>query len=376
MTVPDQAIRQQIIARARRIVIKVGTNGLTDRTGRLDTEQVASLSGQIAALLDDGVDVTLVASGAIGAGLAELDLPTRPKTLPELQAVAAVGQGQLMRAFHDALVPLGRCVGQVLLSRDDFEHRGRYLNIRNTLCALHELGSLAILNENDAVATEELDTRYGDNDIIAAHVTNMLQAEVLVLLTSVDGVLDQTGAVIDVIEQVDDKAIGLAGKQRSSLGSGGMAAKIAAAGLVTAAGEAVVIANARTPDVLPRLRAGEKLGTVFLPADRKLSSKRRWIGQAARPEGTIRVDAGAARALRERGKSLLPSGMTAIEGTFEKGATVSIVDPDGREIARGLTSYASAELLRIAGLRSEQIEETLGQCPTPEAVHRNNMTVL
>jgi glutamate 5-kinase len=372
---PDQAIRQDIIARARRIVVKVGTNGLTDRAGRLDAQQVAALSRQIADLLDDGVDVTLVASGAIGAGLGELDLPARPKTLPELQAVAAVGQGQLMRAFHDALAPLGRRVGQVLISRDDFEHRGRYLNIRNTLCALHELDTLAILNENDAVATEELDTRYGDNDIIAAHVTNMLQAEVLVLLSSVDGVLDDGGQVIDVIEQVNDDALALADERRSSLGSGGMSAKIAAAGLVTAAGEAVVIANAHTPEVLSRLRAGEKLGTVFLPADRKLSSKRRWIGQAARPEGTIYVDAGAATALREMGKSLLPSGMTEIQGTFEKGATVSIVGPDGLEIARGLTSYASAELQQIAGLRTEQIEETLGHCPTPEAVHRNNMTV-
>ena len=370
---PDRTVRDNILARARRVVVKVGTSSLTDEAGRLDAAAVRRLAGQLARVMQSGVNVTLVASGAVGAGLGELDLPNRPKTLPLLQAVAAVGQGQLIRAFHDALKRRGLRTAQVLLTRDDFENRSRYLNIRNTLNALHELGVLPILNENDAVAVDEL--RFGDNDIIAAHVTNMLAADVLVLLTGVDGVL-AGGEVLDVIEEVNDETLQLAGQQKSRFGSGGMASKLQAAGLVTRAGEAVVVANARTPDVLGKLLAGRRLGTVFVPASKKLSGRRRWIGQAARPKGTLRVDDGAARALTERGKSLLPSGITAVEGGFARGDTVAVAGPDGREIARGLSNYPAEQTRRIAGLKSSQIEKHLGCRPYDEVIHRDNMTLL
>ncbi|HOF18572.1 MAG TPA: glutamate 5-kinase [Phycisphaerae bacterium] len=369
---PSTAIRQNIIRNARRIVVKVGTNAICDAKGRCDTEAIARLADQISRLLAAGVEVTLVASGAIGAGMGELDLPARPRTLPQLQATAAVGQGQLMRSFHDHFARHGVKVAQVLVTRDDFENRARYLNIRNTLVALGEWKTLAILNENDAVAVDEI--RFGDNDIIAAHVANLLAADLLVLLSVVDGVMDG-GKVIDVIEKVDEQSLSVVSKTRSRLGSGGMGSKMTAAGMVVKAGEAAVIANARTPDVLVRLLAGEKLGTVFAPARRRLSSRRRWIGQAAKTSGRIVVDDGAARAVLEKGKSLLPSGITAVDGTFRKGDTVAVLDRQGREIARGMTNYSAAQVLKIKGLKSSQIAKALGESPYDEVIHRNNMTL-
>jgi len=365
-------IRQQIIAKAKKLVVKVGTGSLTDAAGRLDVRAVADLAAQIAGVMKSGRSVALVASGAIGAGIAEMDLPGRPGSLPMLQATAAVGQGQLMRTFHDAFARHGVKVAQVLLTRDDFEHRDRYLNIRNTLAALGRWGVLPIINENDAVAVEEI--RFGDNDIIAALLTNMLGADLLVLLTAVDGVL-KDGRVIDVIDQVNGEAMSLATGERSRLGSGGMASKLAAAGTVTRAGEVAVIANARTPDVLMRVLAGEKLGTAFVPAGRKMSSRRRWIGQAARTAGRILIDDGAARALLEKGRSLLPSGVTAVSGRFPRGATVAIIDSSGRQVARGLTNCSSEQLDRIKGLKTAQIAKVLGHKPCDEVVHRNNMTI-
>lgn len=357
---------------ARRVVVKVGTNAITDSRGRLDHAVVHDFATQIATLMKAGIEVTLVASGAVGAGMSELDLPSRPKTLPMLQATAAVGQGQLMRAFHDAFEHHNVKIAQVLLTRDAFENRTRYLNVRNTLTALSEVGALAIINENDAVAVDEL--RFGDNDIIAALVANMLSADLLVLLSVIDGVMDGQ-KVIDAIEVVDEKALSVVNEGRSKLGSGGMGSKMKAAGTVTRAGAAAIIANAREPGVLPRLLAGEKLGTVFLPAKRRLSSRRRWIGQASRPAGKILIDEGAARALREQGKSLLPSGIRAVMGTFGRGSTVAVIDQAGRQVARGLSNYSSQEVERIKGVKTSQIQKLLGEKPYDEVVHRNNMAI-
>jgi glutamate 5-kinase len=368
---PSAQVRQQIVARARRIVVKVGTNAITDAGGRLDHQVVADLAAQIASVMRSGASVTLVASGAIGAGLAELDLPGRPKRLPLLQATAAVGQGQLMRTFHDAFAAHRIKVAQVLVTRDAFEDRTRYLNVRNTLKALADLGAMAIINENDAVAVDEI--RFGDNDIIAALVANMLGADLLVLLSGVDGVL-KDGAPVDIIDRVDDQTLALATSQRSRLGSGGMASKMSAAGMVTRAGSAAVIANSRTPNVLVRLLAAEKLGTVFAPAKRKMSSRRRWIGQASRAAGRLVIDDGAAKALAHQGKSLLPSGILAVGGRFPKGAIVTVVDSAGRQVARGVTNYSSEQIDRIKGLKTSQIAKVLGDKPCDEVIHRNNMT--
>ena len=368
----DNKTPRQQLPGVRRLVIKLGTSAICDRAGRLELKTIRGLARQISALIHGGRGVTLVASGAIGAGVGELDLAERPRTMPELQAVAAVGQGRLMDAFHDAFARRGMHVAQVLLTREDFEDRTRYLNIRNTLRALHEMGILAIINENDAVAIDEI--RYGDNDTIAAHVTGMLAAEMLVFLSSVDGVMDG-GRRVGVIEHGDDSAVGLVKAEKSRLGSGGMASKIAAARLATSSGEIVVIANSRTPNVVTRILAGRDVGTLFVPSERKLSSRLRWIGQASRPSGKLIVDDGAAAALVEGGKSLLPAGVAEVTGRFGKGDTVSIVDSTGREIARGMTNYDSDALDRIKGLKTHQIAQVLGEKLYDEAVHRNNMTL-
>ena len=374
---PSTAIRQNVVRNARNIVVKVGTSALTDDRGRLDVAYLADLAEQVAGVVRSGVGATLVSSGAIGAGMAELDLPERPRTLPLLQATAAVGQGQLMRHFHDAFGRFGVKVAQILVTRGDFEDRVRYLNIRNTIAALREYYAVAVINENDTVAVDELPGgvpgKFGDNDIIAALVTNMLRADLLVVLSVVDGVLEG-GRALDIIESDSAAAARLVTGERSRLGTGGMGSKLKAVNMVAAAGEVAIIANAREPNILPRLLAGEKLGTVIVPAAGKMDSRRRWIAQAARAAGKILVDAGAAKALTEGGKSLLPSGISVVEGKFSAGATVAIITA-GREIARGLTNYSSDQIEKIKGLKSSQIAKVLGHKPYDEVVHRNNMTL-
>jgi len=374
-------VRQQRIAAARRIVVKVGTNSITGENGRLDHGVLGDFARQIADVIHQGREVILVASGAVGAGLAELDLPGRPRELPMLQATAAVGQGRLMQAFYEAFGRRDVKVAQVLVTRDAFEDRRRYLNIRNTLTTLARLGVLPILNENDAVAVDEIrygtdvfSAKFGDNDIIAAHVANMLDAQVLVLLSNVDGVLDG-GVVLDVIEQVNDDALSVVSTTRSKLGSGGMGSKMRAAGMVTSAGSVAVIANSRERDIIPRLLSGERLGTVFVPASRRMSSRRRWIGQTSRTAGRILVDAGAAAALRQRGKSLLPSGIVAVSGSFSRGAVVDILDPAGQSVARGVANFSAADIDRIKGMKSADVLKRLGETAAAEVVHRNNMTM-
>ncbi len=369
---PSADIRQNVLGQAKRIVLKVGTHALTNANGRLDTKCIGDLSGQIAAVMSRGVNVALVSSGAIGAGLAELGLPARPKTLPLLQATAAVGQGQLIRSFHDAFARFGVRVAQILVTRDDFQNRTRYLNIRNTVAALADCRALPIINENDTVSVDEI--RFGDNDVIAALVANMIDADALVLLTDVDGFV-RAGKVVDLIGRIDESVLASAGGSAGKLGVGGMRSKLTSAATVTGAGGAAIIANARTPDVLARLLAGEKIGTVCAPARRRLSARRRWIGHAARTAGRIFVDAGAAEALRQGGKSLLPSGITAVAGKFAKGANVAIVDPAGGQIARGLTNYSAEQIEQIKGLKSSRIAKVLGDRPYDEVVHRNNMAL-
>jgi glutamate 5-kinase len=365
-------VRQNIIAKARRIVVKVGTNALCDANGRLDPAIVSQLAQQIADARKRGVRVILVASGAVGAGIAELDLEGRPRLMSMVQATAAVGQGRLMQVFHDAFKPLGAKVAQVLLLRDDFEHRRRYLNIRNTLGALESLGVTPIINENDAVGGREI--TIGDNDVVAALLTNMMRADLLVLLSNVEGVIKDS-KVVEVVEQLDENTRSLAVQKRSSLGTGGMGSKMSAANMVAMAGEPAVIASARMPGALTRILAGETVGTLFLPAKRRMSSRARWIAHASKPLGKIMVDEGAAKALVQDGRSLLPSGVTAVFGEFGRGDTVSIIDINGRQIARGLTNYSSADVDRIKRLKTTQIAKILGAKRADEVVHRNNLTL-
>lgn len=359
----------------RRVVVKVGTGVLTDAQGQLDRPLIARISQQLADLVQRGLKVTLVTSGAVGAGMGIVGLKARPRALPTLQACAAIGQPALMDLYARGLAPSKLNAGQVLVTRSDFEVRSRYVNIQNTIEALQRLGAVAIINENDATAVDELE-RFADNDTIAALLTNLLRADLLILLTVVDGLLTAKGQLIDLVSQVDDEVLGYAQSRRSALGSGGMLSKLEATKLVTGSGEAAVIANGREPDVLTRLLDGQRLGTFFAPADRKMSARHRWIRGAVRPTGTLTIDAGAARALLDSRKSLLARGITDVAGTFRRGSIVRLVDPDGRTVAHGISNYSDAELQQIRGLTSTQIADVLKHRPPTEAVHRDNLVLI
>jgi glutamate 5-kinase len=370
---PSTSLRQTVLATARHLVVKVGTQLLTAPNGQLDLSFFTRMANQVAALRGRGrgINVTLVSSGAVGSGMAELGRTQRPTDIADQQAVASIGQRRLMTHYHEAFAPHGLKVAQLLLTRGDFDDRVRFLNIRNCIARLRELGCVPIINENDTVAVDEL--RFGDNDMLAALICNALRADVLVLLTGVDGLLDGAGRRIDLVEDVAAVA-GLA-RGKSKLGTGGMGSKLEAAHLVAEAGEVVVIANGREPDVLLRLLESQPLGTVFLPAKKKLDSRSRWIGLTKRPAGTLTVDAGAAAALRRDGKSLLAIGITGVGGEFERGAVLSVRGPEGGELARGLGNYSSEELRLIAGKKSGQFEKILGRTAYAEVIHRNNLVL-
>ena len=373
---PSTEIRHNVLSNAKRLVVKVGSALVTKQTAQgpgVDTAMIGRLVGQIATLRAQGREVVLVCSGAVSSGCAELGLGHRPTDLAELQAVAAIGQRKLMSHLHSAAKRHGHAAGQMLLTRGDFDDRVRFLNIRNCAAKLHELGAIPVLNENDTVAVEEL--RFGDNDLLAAMMANAVRADALILLTSADGLLDEQDRVIDRVDSVLD-AQQHARSSKTGWGSGGMKTKLDAARLVTEAGEVAVIAPGKKKDVLLKLMAGEKVGTVFAPASRKLDSRQRWIGLTARPAGAITVDDGAARAVRERNKSLLASGITDVTGRFDRGDVLLVRDAQGIELARGLTNYSADELTLIKGKRSDQFNKLLGREAYAAVIHRDNLVVL
>lgn len=342
--------------------------------GTLSSARIAALARQIAVLRERGLRITVVTSGAIGTGVRKAGLPGRPADLPGLQATAAIGQPALMGLYDRALRRHGLHAAQILVTRSDFENRNRYLNIRNTIAALHDLKAVPLINENDTVAVEEI--RFGENDIIAAQIANLLRADLTIILSVVDGLLDDQERVVDFVPLVNDDVLAMAHQRRSALGTGGMITKLQAARLVTQAGETAMIANGRTPNILVRIVDGEKVGTVFAPAPKKLSSRARWIGMTVRAAGRIRVDDGAAAAIRRGGKSLLASGITTVEGAFARGDIVDVVDSRDERIARGKVNYAADELARIKGLRTTHIAQVLGEKPFDEVIHRDNMVLM
>jgi glutamate 5-kinase len=372
-------VRQEVLTLAHTVVVKVGTNVLTDADGVLSRERLQALSDQLHRIRSRDKRVVLVSSGAIGAGVGRLGLGKRPADLRHLQACAAIGQSLLMRAYEECLAKYNTPTAQVLLTASDFDSRGRYLNVRNTLLALFEWGCLPIINENDTVSVAEI--RFGDNDHLAAMVTNLLQAPLLILLTSVDGLYpgdpasDPALQPLATVSQIDASILELAGSSKSSLGTGGMRSKLRAARLATASGESVLIANGNTPDILDAIFAGEHVGTLFLPHGGTLPAWKRWLGFTARPKGRLHVDEGARRAVEKQGRSLLAIGIVRVGGNFSKGDIVAISDPDGVEFARGLSNYSAADIERIRGLRTEQIGEVLGVLPYEEVVHRDNLVV-
>lgn len=377
----EQTSRHKLLQAAQTIVVKVGSRVLSGPDGQLDSAQVGSLAAQLAAIADSGKQVVLVSSGAVASGMGRLGLKQRPTDLAQLQAVAAVGQAHLIQSYERYFAALGRHAAQILLIADDLDDRTRYLNVRNTLGALLQLGVIPIINENDTVAVDELLTTFGDNDRLAAMVAGIFSRPALIILSDVQGVYntdpqDPAAQVLSTIAQVDQSVFALAVNRTTGISKGGMASKLRAAQFVTQSGSPVIIAGGRINNVLTRLLDGEELGTLFLPKTRGMAPKKRWIGFTAQTSGRVTVDAGAARAIHSQGRSLLAIGIVNVSGRFEKGEVLAVLDEQGVEIARGLTNYSSQELSQIQGLRSPAIAEVLGHCPYEEVVHRDNMTVI
>ncbi|MHC4276978.1 MAG: glutamate 5-kinase [Planctomycetota bacterium] len=374
----EEKYRETIVSGVKRLVVKVGTGVITTKDGLLDADQVANISRQVIGLKRRGYEVVIVSSGSVGAGMGELGMRKRPATLPDIQATAAVGQSKLIGAYDECFKQEGLHAAQVLLTREDLEDRNRYLNTCNTINALFHLGVIPVINENDTVSVDEIS--FSDNDMLSVVVTNLLRAELLVMLSSVDGLYerpDEGAGLVPLVKEITAETKSLASGSKTHLGMGGMESKLKAARMATNSGEAVIIANGRTPDVLSKIMDGEELGTLFLPARKKLKSRKRWIGFALRPKGKIYVDDGAFTALAKRGKSLLASGIADVDGAFDRGDVVSIcVVGDKAEFARGLTNYSSTELMKIKGQSSASIKKTLGTKPYDEVVHRDNMVLV
>ncbi len=366
--------RKSHLPPVRMLVVKLGTQLLNTPDGQLDLKYLSTIAKQVAELRERKIKVTIVSSGAIGAGLRELNLAARPTDLGKLQAVAAVGQRKLMDGWAGAFAPFDLSVAQLLLTREDIDSRTRFLNLRNTIHAAHELGAIPIINENDTISTDEIvKITFGDNDILAGMVASALRADLLVLLTVVDGILDETGTSVRLIESLE-QARQLVRAEKSALGKGGMNSKIEAARMVTGAGEAMVVADGRMVNVLPRLLDGDLIGTLFTPSRNKRSSRSRWIG-SIRTVGTIFVDDGAVTALVEKHKSLLAAGITRVEGRFARGDACAIATKDGEVIGRGLTNYSSEDLKNIRGKKTGQVREMLAERAYDEVVHRDNLVI-
>ncbi len=371
-------IRKEVLKKVRRVVVKVGTSLLTGADGRLSQTAVTRLVGQIAEVRRRGLEVVLVSSGAIAAGMAELGIAQRPKKIPLLQAAAAVGQSVLMKEYFHAFKATGLSCAQILLTNEDLKSRSRYLNIRNTFLTLLGQGVIPVVNENDTVGTQEI--RFGDNDRLSALVTQLVAAQLLLLLSDVDGLLrsDARGSKVRVglVEAGDQNVDSYVWGGSSRLGTGGMKSKLVAARMVTRAGEVAVIADGRNEDVLPKIISGENIGTMFLPKSGKMAGKKRWIAHFVVPRGKVIVDDGARRALLDGKKSLLSSGVREVMGDFKQGDTLGICGLDGEDFARGILAYASGELSGIAGKKSGEIFNILGRKTPAEVIHRDNLVIL
>ncbi len=371
---------QALVANAQKIVVKVGTSTLTHKNGKLNLEQIEKLVRQLSDLRNQGKDVVLVSSGAIGAGMGKLNLEERPKTIPEKQAVAAVGQGILLHIYEKIFSEYGQATAQLLLTKADLEHRQRFLNGRNTLLTLLRLGVIPIVNENDTVAFEEI--KFGDNDTLAALVGTLIDADLVILLTDIDGFYDgdprknKQAKRISVVEVIDEQIESLAGSVGSKFGSGGMATKITAASIAVNAGIPLMIAHGAEEHIIRRLTNGEDAGTLFLPIEIKPHLRKKWIAFGSHVDGRIVVDDGAREALIHKGKSLLPSGIVAVEGSFSAGDVVGIIDANGKEFARGITNYGTQELNRIKGQKSKDICPILGYKDFDEVIHRDNLSLI
>ncbi|MEA3328246.1 MAG: glutamate 5-kinase [Candidatus Omnitrophota bacterium] len=367
--------RKKLFSNTRRIVIKLGTAILTGRDNLLDKPQIKQLVFQVSSLLDRNFEIILVSSGAIGAGMGLLEMKSRPSLLPLLQATAAVGQSQLMKVYDSFFKLKGYLTAQILLTAEDLNNRERYLNARNTISTLFNRKVLAIINENDTVSADEI--KFGDNDNLASLVAALVDADLLIVLSDVDGLLNDKGkkGVLAVVDRITPE---IEGKVRSSsgVGVGGMRTKLQAAKTVTKSGIPMIIANGRTKDVLIKVVAGQPIGTVFLPAKDKMAARKRWIAYSAVSKGEIKIDPGAGQALTKKGKSLLAGGIIGAAGGFKPGDIVKILDNQGQEFARGISNYSKDEVLKIKGVKTSGIKSVLGYKYYDEVIHRNNLVIL
>lgn len=361
------------------IVIKIGSNILADPRAGLNTERISSLAHDISKLQDKKFDVVLVSSGAIAAGMKKLALKKKPGDIKLKQAAAAVGQSSLMWAYEKSFADYEKKVAQILLTRDDFADRKRYINAKNTLISLLGYGIIPIVNENDTVSTDEI--KFGDNDHLASLVANLIEAEKLVILSDVEGLytddprLNDEAKIIAYVEEISPAIERQARGSGTLLGTGGMYSKIIAAKRAVSYGITVHIISGKKKGLLGQLFAGNACGTTFHPK-KKLSSRKGWIAYGSRSRGSLIVDRGAVKALVDHGKSLLPTGILAVEGHFDIGDAISCMDPEKNRIAKGLTNYSSSELQKIKGRKTSEIEAILGYKYSDEAIHRNNLVLI
>lgn len=364
----------------RRLVIKVGSSTITHANGQINLSRLEKLTRELADLHNEGREVLLVTSGAVAAGIGRLGHRDYPKTLPLKQALAAVGQGTLLHLYEKFFAEYGKDIAQVLLTKDDFDERLRYLNARNTLTTLLQLGAIPVINENDTVVVEEI--KFGDNDTLSALVAEIVDADLLILLTDIDGLYNDDPHVnpqaelyweLEEIPDIVEK--GLRGKG-NKFSSGGMYTKLLAARTAMASGIPMVVANGREPGAVRGIIEGQRIGTLFKPKEGRMQARKRWIAFGSQTHGTVAVDTGAVDALMNKGKSLLPSGVIAVDGEFGRGNVVSVQTAQGREIGRGMVNYAADEIRAIMGKRTTEIVKVLGSKDYDEVIHRNNLSLI
>lgn len=368
------------LSEAKRVVVKVGTSTLTHSTGKLNLWRIEKLVRELADLSNQGKEIILVTSGAVGAGMDLLGLKERPKTIPEKQAAAAVGQGRLMHTYEKFFSEHGQVVAQVLLTREDSVKRTRYTNCRNTLLTLLKMGVIPIINENDAVAIDEL--KIGDNDTLSAMVASIVDADVLIILSDIEGVYTDNpqsnpeATLIGEIGDITPEIEALAGGAGSLRGTGGMYTKIQAGKIAVNSGVSMVIASGLTDGVLRDVLSGATVGTIFLSKENRLQVRKRWLAFGARTQGIIIIDKGCEKAILSGGSSVLAAGITKVEGDFDHGNTISVMTMEGREVARGIANYSGRETKKIMGAHTNGIANILGSKPYDEVIHRDNMVLL
>jgi glutamate 5-kinase len=361
-----------------RIVVKLGSNIITAKNN-LDMKVIESVSRQISMLMDRGIEVILVSSGAQAAGLRKMGMSAKPSAIPERQAIAAIGQSGLMLAYENSFAEYNKKVAQILLTGEDLNNRKRYLNARNTLKTLLEWKIVPIINENDTVMVEEI--KLGDNDNLSAMITLLMNADILYILTDIDGLYNKDprqfsdAQLITEVTEFSKKIEGYAGLIPGTLGTGGMLSKLKAAEKVSSAGIPMIVAKGTIPDVLLKLFEGQKHGTFFVPKEKKMASRKCWIGHTIAPKGSLSIDEGAVSAVRDKGKSLLPAGIIKVNGKFEQGAAVTIQSISGEIIGTGLVNYNSSDINLIKGLKTSRIEDYLGSRPYDEIIHRDNLVL-